>query len=71
MKGQGKKIRAARERAHLTRQGLADRAGVSKATVKRIETDQAASHFKYETLAAIARALDLDFADVADAEVSA
>jgi len=71
MRANGQRIREAREKARLTRQQLAERAGLSKETVKRLELDPDAGHFKYETLSAIAGALDLDFTDVAVAEVSA
>jgi transcriptional regulator with XRE-family HTH domain len=63
-------LRAARERAHWSRKRLADEANVSKETVKRLELDPAAST-RYETIAALAAALDIPFSELSETEVSA
>lgn len=63
-------LRAAREKAGLTRQALAKKAGLSKESVKRLEVDPSAST-KYETILALAQALGVPFSDLSETEVPA
>jgi transcriptional regulator with XRE-family HTH domain len=59
MKIDGVKVRAARERAFLSRTELADAAGLSRATVGRIEGGSATEVYP-RTIRRIARALSVD-----------
>jgi len=58
---QGDRIREAREYANLTQEKLADRAGLGRSTLQRIE---AGSGIKYVHLIRIARALGVPVADL-------
>ncbi len=51
-----------RERALLTQQELAERAGIGLTTLNRIENDHAEPHFR--TIRKIARALGIDAANL-------
>ena len=57
-------VKAERERLQLTQQQLADRAGVSYATVRKIEGEEI-HHPGFFTIADIARVLDLPLEDLA------
>lgn len=65
-------LRAARERAGLTRKALArlTEQSVSDETIKRLELDPEAST-KYETILALAVALDVPFSELSETEVPA
>lgn len=63
-------LRAARERAGMTRLQLGRETGLSAATVKRLELDKTAST-KYETILALAQALGVAFSDLSETEVPA
>lgn len=63
-------LRAERDRAGLSRSELAAKAGISKESIKRLELDPAAST-KYETILALARALDVPFNVLSETEVPA
>jgi len=54
----GAQVKRERERALLTQQELAERAGVGLTTLNRIENDHAEPHFR--TIRKIAKALDMD-----------
>ena len=54
----GAQVKRERERALLTQQELAERAGVGLTTLNRIENDHAEPHFR--TMRKIAKALDMD-----------
>jgi transcriptional regulator with XRE-family HTH domain len=54
----GAQVKRERERALLTQQELAERAGVGLTTLNRIENDHAEPHFR--TIRKIAKALDVD-----------
>lgn len=54
------RLRAFREEANLSRQALADAAGVSKSTIKRLENGYGPENFQLSTIAAIAVALGRD-----------
>jgi transcriptional regulator with XRE-family HTH domain len=58
---QGDRIREAREHANLTQEKLADRAGLGRSTLQRVE---AGSGIKYVHLIRIARALDMQLAEL-------
>jgi transcriptional regulator with XRE-family HTH domain len=58
----GKQLRAARERALLTQGELGARAGVQPLTISRIETDKVEP--RYRTIRKIAKALDVDPAEL-------
>ena len=58
----GQRIRALRDDAGLTQEGLAGRASIGRVTLTRIEQGQQSPRFK--TLAAIAGALDLSVNDL-------
>lgn len=63
-------LRAARERAHLTQQQLAARAGLSKGRVKQLEQGRSPGT-RYETIFALAAALDVPFSHLCETEVHA
>jgi transcriptional regulator with XRE-family HTH domain len=54
----GVQVKKARERALLTQQELAGRAGIGLTTLNRIENDHAEPHFR--TIRKIAKALGVD-----------
>jgi transcriptional regulator with XRE-family HTH domain len=54
----GAQLKRARERALLTQEELAHRAGVGLTTLNRIENDRAEPQFR--TIRKLARALDID-----------
>ena len=54
----GAQVKRARERALLTQQELADRAGIGLTTLNRIENDHAEPHFR--TIRKLAKALGVD-----------
>ncbi|HVE99807.1 MAG TPA: helix-turn-helix transcriptional regulator [Rubrobacteraceae bacterium] len=54
----GTQVKRARQRALLTQEELAQRAGIGAATVNRIEKDRVEPHFS--TIRKIAKALDMD-----------
>ena len=54
----GTQVKRARERALLTQEELADRAGIGTATLNRIEKDHVEPHFR--TIRKLAKALDVD-----------
>jgi transcriptional regulator with XRE-family HTH domain len=54
----GAQVKRERERALLTQQELAERAGVGLTTLNRIENDHAEPHFR--TMRKIAKALGVD-----------
>jgi transcriptional regulator with XRE-family HTH domain len=56
----GVQVKRERERALLTQQELAERAGIGLTTLNRIENDHAEPHFR--TIRKIAKALDIDAA---------
>jgi transcriptional regulator with XRE-family HTH domain len=56
----GVQVKKARERALLTQQELAGRAGIGLTTLNRIENDHAEPHFR--TIRKIAKALGVDAA---------
>lgn len=58
----GVQVKRERERALLTQQELAERAGVGLTTLNRIENDHAEPHFR--TIRKIARALGIDAKDL-------
>lgn len=56
----GVQVKRERERALLTQQELAERAGIGLTTLNRIENDHAEPHFR--TIRKIAKALDINAA---------
>jgi transcriptional regulator with XRE-family HTH domain len=54
----GMQVKTVRERALLTQEELADRAGIGTATLNRIEKDRVEPHFR--TIRKLANALDVD-----------
>ncbi len=58
----GTQVKRARERALLTQEELAERAGIGAATLNRIEKDRVEPHFR--TIRKIAKALDMDPKDL-------
>jgi transcriptional regulator with XRE-family HTH domain len=54
----GAQVKRVRERALLTQQELADRAGIGLTTLNRIENDHAEPHFR--TIRKLAKALSVD-----------
>jgi transcriptional regulator with XRE-family HTH domain len=54
----GMQVKTVRERALLTQEELADRAGIGTATLNRIEKDRVEPHFR--TIRKLAHALDVD-----------
>ncbi len=58
----GVQVKRERERALLTQQELAWRAGIGLTTLNRIENDHAEPHFR--TIRKIARALGIDAANL-------
>ncbi len=58
----GVQVKRKRERALLTQQELAERAGVGLTTLNRIENDHAEPHFR--TIRKIAKALGIDAKDL-------
>jgi transcriptional regulator with XRE-family HTH domain len=54
----GVQVKRERERALLTQQELAERAGIGLTTLNRIENDHAEPHFR--TIRKIAKALSID-----------
>ncbi len=54
----GEQLKAARTRRLLTQEELAEKAGVSAATVVNIERDNQEPHFR--TIRKLAKALDID-----------
>jgi transcriptional regulator with XRE-family HTH domain len=54
----GTQVKRERERALLTQQELAQRAGIGLTTLNRIENDHAEPHFR--TIRKLAKALSLD-----------
>ena len=54
----GTQVKRVRERALLTQEELADRAGIGTATPNRIEKDRVEPHFR--TIRKLAKALDVD-----------
>jgi transcriptional regulator with XRE-family HTH domain len=58
----GTQVKRARERALLTQEELAVRAGIGTATLNRIEKDRVEPHFR--TIRKIAKALDVDARDL-------
>ena len=58
----GVQVKREREKALLTQQELAERAGVGLTTLNRIENDHAEPHFR--TIRKIAKALGIDAKDL-------
>lgn len=58
----GAQVKRARERALLTQEELANRAGVGLTTLNRIENDRSEPHFR--TIRKLAKALDVDPRDL-------
>ena len=58
----GVQVKRERERALLTQQELAERAGIGLTTLNRIENDHAEPHFR--TIRKIAKALGVDAANL-------
>ena len=58
----GVQVKRERERALLTQQELAERAGIGLTTLNRIENDHAEPHFR--TIRKIAKALGIDAANL-------
>ena len=58
----GTQVKRARERALLTQEELAERAGIGAATLNRIEKDRVEPHFR--TIRKIAKALNMDPKDL-------
>ena len=58
----GTQVKRARERALLTQEELAGRAGIGTATLNRIEKDRVEPHFR--TIRKLAKALDVDPAEL-------
>jgi transcriptional regulator with XRE-family HTH domain len=58
----GTQVKKARERALLTQEELAERAGIGAATLNRIERDRVEPHFR--TIRKIAKALGVDPKDL-------
>jgi transcriptional regulator with XRE-family HTH domain len=56
----GVQVKKERERALLTQQELAERAGIGLTTLNRIENDHAEPHFR--TIRKLAKALNIDAA---------
>ena len=56
----GGQVKRERERALLTQQELAERAGIGLTTLNRIENDHAEPHFR--TIRKLAKALNIDAA---------
>jgi transcriptional regulator with XRE-family HTH domain len=56
----GIQVKRERERALLTQQELAERAGIGLTTLNRIENDHAEPHFR--TIRKLAKALNIDAA---------
>ena len=54
----GVQVKRERERALLTQQELAERAGIGLTTLNRIENDHAEPHFR--TIRKLAKALNID-----------
>jgi transcriptional regulator with XRE-family HTH domain len=54
------RLRTFREEAHLSRQALADASGVSKSTIKRLETGDGTENMTLATISALATALGRD-----------
>ena len=54
----GMQVKTVRERALLTQEELAGRAGIGTATLNRIEKDRVEPHFR--TIRKLAKALDVD-----------
>jgi transcriptional regulator with XRE-family HTH domain len=54
----GMQVKTVRERALLTQEELADRAGIGTATLNRIEKDRVEPHFR--TIRKLAKALEVD-----------
>lgn len=54
----GAQVRRVRERALLTQEELASRAGIGLTTLNRIENDRSEPHFR--TIRKLAKALDVD-----------
>lgn len=63
MKFSGATVRRLREEADLTRPALAELAGTSKSTIKRIETD-VDSHPSIAVVEGLARALNVPITDL-------
>jgi len=70
MKLNGAHLRASRERANLTRSQLAAKAGISKERVKQLEVGKSPGT-RYETILALANALDIPFSDLSETEMVA
>lgn len=62
----GTQVKRERERALLTQQELAERAGIGLTTLNRIERDHAEPHFR--TIRKIAKALGVDARDLVGGE---
>jgi transcriptional regulator with XRE-family HTH domain len=58
----GTQVKKVRERALLTQEELAERAGIGAATLNRIERDRVEPHFR--TIRKIAKALGVDARDL-------
>ncbi len=58
----GAQLKRARERALLTQEELAERAGIGTATLNRIERDRVEPHFR--TIRKLAKALGMDPAEL-------
>lgn len=58
----GAQVKRVRERALLTQEELANRAGIGLTTLNRIENDRAEPHFR--TIRKLAKALDVDPAEL-------
>ncbi len=58
----GAQVKRVRERALLTQEELADRAGIGLTTLNRIENDRAEPHFR--TIRKLAQALGVDPAEL-------
>lgn len=61
-RGVGEQIRSARRAAGITQEGLAERAGIDRQSINRIEQGHAAAYI--DNLIRIAYALDVPLADL-------
>jgi transcriptional regulator with XRE-family HTH domain len=68
MRIDGEKVKAARERRFLSQRELADRAGINRNTVWRIETDGPPADVHPRTIRKVAEALCVDPASLTPSE---
>ena len=60
----GQKITRLREEKGLTKQELADKAGITGANVRVIERGLLKTHLRADTIAKLAKALDVDYEEL-------